>query len=80
MEKSGIPSQALFGSKKSPFEVIAELKPDILCFGYDQRSFNDERLEKFLTENDLHPKIVIIPAFEPEIWKSSKLLIETRDQ
>lgn len=73
VQRSGIVSQAVFGSKESPFDIVAEYKPDILCFGYDQRSFNDERLEKFLTEHNLHPKIVIIPPFEPERWKSSKL-------
>lgn len=73
VQKSGVVSQAVLGSKESPFDLISKHSPDILCFGYDQRSFNDERLEAFLKEHNLHPKIVIIPPFEPEKWKSSKL-------
>gem|GEM_PF-2690181 len=56
--------------------MLSEKKPDILCFGYDQRSFNDDRLHDFLRANNLSPKIVVIPAFEPEKWKSSKLTIQ----
>ena len=52
---------------------IGRFRPDVLAFGYDQRSFNDERLESFLKASELSPDIVIIPPFEPERWKSSKM-------
>lgn len=65
--------EALLGSKTDPYTVIWNKKPDILCFGYDQRSFNDERLSRYLQQHELNPQIVILPAFEPEKWKSSKL-------
>lgn len=65
--------EAILGSFTDHYSVILEKKPDILCFGYDQRSFNDEKLEAYLKVHNLHPKIIIIPPFEPEKWKSSKL-------
>ena len=73
VEKSGISTFAVLGSLVSPYDLILTYLPDILCFGYDQRSFNDERLEQFLLKHNLHPQIVSIPPFEPEKWKSSKL-------
>ena len=66
--------EAILGSLTDHYSVILEKKPDILCFGYDQRSFNDEKLETYLKTHNLHPRIVIIPPFEPEKWKSSKLV------
>jgi glycerol-3-phosphate cytidylyltransferase-like family protein len=58
------------------YSVISEKKPDILCFGYDQRSFNDEKLDEYLKNHHLSPEIIILPPFEPEKWKSSKIILE----
>mgnify|MGYP002346093149 CR=1 FL=1 len=65
--------EALLGSETDHYAVIFEKKPDILCFGYDQRSFNDYRLQEYLQLHHLNPQILILPPFEPEKWKSSKL-------
>lgn len=73
VEKSGLAHEVLLGSLENYYAIIGLKKPDVLCFGYDQRSFNDKRLEEYLVKHHLHPKIVIIPPFEPEKWKSSKL-------
>lgn len=73
VQDAHIASQVVLGSKDLPYAVIEEYQPDILCFGYDQKSFNDERLQKFLTQHHLSPKIIILPAFEADRWKSSKL-------
>lgn len=68
---SGSTDEAILGSETDHYVVILEKKPDILCFGYDQRSFNDEKLQTFLQKNNLSPQIVVLGAFEPEKWKSS---------
>lgn len=65
--------EVVLGSLTDHYTIILEKKPDVLCFGYDQRSFNDKRLEEYLATHHLHPRIVILPPFEPEKWKSSKL-------
>ena len=63
----------ILGSLTNPYECLEEYRPDILCFGYDQRSFNNEQLEEVLKKMQLSPEIVRIAAHEPEIFKSSKL-------
>jgi FAD synthetase len=73
LQESWYTDEAILGSETDHYAVILEKKPDILCFGYDQQSFNDERLQYFLKKNNLYPEIIILPAFQPERWKSSKL-------
>lgn len=65
--------EAILGSETNHYAVIWEKKPDILCFGYDQRSFNDAALDTYLREHNLRPQIITLSAFDPEKWKSSKL-------
>ncbi len=60
-------------SDTHPYQVLLTYRPDILCFWYDQNSFNNEKLEIFLKENHLNPMIIRLPAFNPEKWKSSLL-------
>lgn len=57
---------ALLGDIKDRYKVIRDLKPDVICLGYDQEA-DLEELEKF--------KIPIkrLKAFKPEIYKSSKM-------
>lgn len=70
---SGLTEQAILWSLSDPYKVLLAYKPDILCFGYDQNSFNGVALDQFLQEHNLAPKIVRINSFEPEKWKSSLL-------
>lgn len=73
LQKSGLPHEVILWSLSDYYDVIVQKKPDVLCFGYDQRSFNGEKLNKYLKEHNLAPEIIILEAFEPEKWKSSKL-------
>jgi FAD synthetase len=74
LRDSGIVDEVILGSETNHYAVIWEKKPDVLCFWYDQRSFNNADLEAYLHDIQLHPKIITLPAFEPEKWKSSKLI------
>lgn len=65
--------EAVLGSETDYYRIILDKKPDILCFGYDQRSFNDVRLSEYLHIHQLFLQIVTLPSFQPEKWKSSKL-------
>lgn len=69
----GLADEVILGSETNHYAAIWEKKPDVLCFWYDQRSFNNGDLEQYLHDNQLHPEIITLPAFEPEKWKSSKL-------
>ncbi len=70
---SGLADGVVLWSLSDPYQVILEHTPDILCFGYDQHSFNDKKLEQFLKKNHLNPRIIRLDAFDPEKWKSSLL-------
>ena len=49
-------------SKKE--QVIDEIQPDVICLGYDQAP-------KFQANSPI--KVIRLPAFHPDIYKSSKL-------
>ena len=68
-----VADEVLLGSETDYYAVLSEKKPDVLCFGYDQRSFNGDSLIRYLKEHELSPEIITLDAFEPEKWKSSKL-------
>lgn len=63
----------VLGSNLDPYEVLLAYCPDILCFWYDQKSFNGESLNQFLISHSLTPRIITLDPFEPEKWKSSLL-------
>lgn len=73
VQASGISDRVILGSLEDPYRVILEERPDILCFWYDQNSFNDHKLSLFLEKHHLSPRVVRISAFRPEKWKSSLL-------
>ncbi len=56
----------------SPYLVISELKPDVICLGYDQIDFTD-KLADWIKEQGLHIEIKRLNAFEPEKYHSSLL-------
>ncbi len=70
---SGLVDEVILGSETNHYAVIWEKKPEVLCFWYDQRSFNNADLQLYLQKNNLNPEIITLTAFEPEKWKSSKL-------
>jgi cytidyltransferase-like protein len=70
---SGLSDTVVLGSLSDPYQVLLTYRPDILCFWYDQNSFNNEKLGAFLKEHSLTPQIVRLQSFNPDKWKSSLL-------
>jgi len=68
-----IVNKAILGNKDDKFKVIEELKPNVICIGYDQNSFNNN-LQDELLKRKLNIKVI---KFEkghfPEFFKSSKI-------
>lgn len=58
--------KVILGQIRDPYKVIRLERPNIICLGYDQRSF-DKNLKK------LFPKIKVIrlKSYKPNIYKSS---------
>ena len=72
LRKLGIADESMRGHKGDIFEVIGEVKPDIICLGYDQR-VGEEELAKELKRRNIPARVVRLPSHEPHIYKSSKL-------
>ncbi len=66
--------KAILGDEDGFIAHIAEENPDIIALGYDQRGEYVESLEKELVAAGLHPRIVRLNAFQPETFKTSKLI------
>lgn len=75
VQKCGLVDQAILGSEghdplKDRYAMIEEIKPDVICLGYDQAQFED-RLKKELKEMNLKAEIKVLKPHKPEIYKSS---------
>ncbi|MBW2991221.1 FAD synthase [Candidatus Woesearchaeota archaeon] len=67
----GYVDKAVLGSTDNDkYKIIEEIKPDIICLGYDQTAFVDE-LPAELKKKGLNPEIVRIGAYKAEEHKSS---------
>src|SRR5208282_2881760 len=67
VEESGIPERVILGNLVTDlFQILQELKPDVIALGYDQRVFEEEIAKRF-------PLCTIIRllSFEPDHYKSS---------
>lgn len=53
-------------------DIISSFMPDIICLGYDQRTFVDD-LKNKLSEKNLDIDIKRIDSYKPHLYKSSKL-------
>ncbi len=55
------------------YRVVGRVQPDVVAFGYDQDALKESFL-KFLERTGKQIKVVTLPSFEPEKYKSSKLV------
>ncbi len=72
LKQSGLADEVVFGSLVDRYAVIEKYKPDIIALGYDQK-INLAELKNKLQEFGLRSEIVRLEAFQPEIYKSSKM-------
>jgi len=64
---------AFLGHKEDKYRIIEEIRPNIICIGYDQQSFNNN-LKNKLKKRGLSPKIIKFEkGFKPGLYKTSKL-------
>lgn len=62
--------KAVLGDPTDKYKIIKMVKPDVICLGYDQKVFVD-KIESKLKEFGLHPVVVRIGSFKPEMFKSN---------
>jgi len=67
-----IVDKAILGNVRDKYSVIKKYGPDVICLGYDQK-VNLKELKEKIKEFGLDTKIYKLKAFQPDVYKSSKL-------
>ena len=67
-----IVNQALLGRSGSIFDIVEEIKPNIICLGYDQKVLKQD-LEDELKKRNIKADVVRIGSCMPHLYKSSKI-------
>lgn len=73
-------NEVVLGNLGDKYEVIKEIKPDVICLGYDQNIFVDglkDKLEFFGMEST---EVERMKAYYPEKYKSSKLKLIRKEK
>ena len=65
-----IVDEAVLGNKGNIFNVIEDIKPDVICLGYDQK-IQKEQFEKELKKRNIKADVVRISPYMQHIYKSS---------
>ncbi|MFH0776273.1 MAG: adenylyltransferase/cytidyltransferase family protein [Patescibacteria group bacterium] len=63
--------KAQLGEQKDFLRPIQKIRPDLICLGFDQKTFGITELKVKLKKIDLSPKIIRLKSFHPEKYKSS---------
>ena len=64
---------ARLGDKKDFLKPVQKIRPDVICLGFDQKTFTLTELKTKLKKINLNPKIIRLKSFHPEKYKSSLL-------
>ena|SRR3989344_2368784 len=65
--------QAILGDRKDPYRVIEQVKPDIICLGYDQQHTFALALRDALKIRGMKTRIVMLKPFEADRLKGTHL-------
>ncbi|HLC96243.1 MAG TPA: adenylyltransferase/cytidyltransferase family protein [Candidatus Nanoarchaeia archaeon] len=64
--------KAVLGYDGDKYKIVEETDPEVICLGYDQKSFT-YNLEEQLRQRGLHPHIYRMKPYKEDTYKSSKL-------
>ena len=70
LQQLGIADKVILGNSGDKLKVVVDEQPDIICLGYDQTFFTDKIKER-LQQRGLSVEVVRLPAYKPEVYKSS---------
>jgi len=71
LKKYSIINEIKLGYKNNPYRIIKEIKPDVICLGYDQKAFTKD-LKRQLVKMELKKtKIYRLKSYKPEKYHSS---------
>ena len=63
---------AVLGKQGNIFDIIGEIKPSVICLGYDQKVLKQD-LEDELKKRNIKCDVVRIGSYMPHLYKSSKM-------
>lgn len=72
--------ECVLGDEEGYMPHIIAAKPDVIALGYDQEGEYVEALAQDLAAAGLHARIVRLAAFEPDTYKTSRLLPLAHEQ
>lgn len=64
--------KAVLGNLNDKYSAIKKYRPQVIVLGYDQYVFT-QQLKPILIKNKIAAEIIRLPAYKPEIYKSSIL-------
>lgn len=70
VEKKGIADRVLLGNESNVFDIIEEIKPDVICLGYDQ-FMKEKDLELELKKRKIKVEVIRLNSYHPDKYKSS---------
>lgn len=78
VKECGLVNEALLGTENhdthyDSYELIGEIKPDVVCLGYDQAQFKDKLREELKRMDLENVEIIVLEPHKPEMYKSSIL-------
>ncbi len=68
--ESKLADKVILGNKENIFNIIEEIKPNVICLGYDQ-PIDEIKLKQEINKRKLIIEVVRLKSFKPEIYKSS---------
>jgi len=72
LSKENIADEIIVGREENIYETLNQIKPDVICLGYDQK-MKEKDIELELKKRNLNAKIIRVNSFHPEKYKSSLL-------
>ncbi len=72
LQRLRIADKVVLGNSGDKLKVVEYEKPSVIALGYDQTVFTDKIKEK-LQQRGLEVEVVRLPAFKPDVYKSSLL-------
>ena len=67
-----IVDEAVLGKHGNIFDIIEEIRPNVICLGYDQKVQKQE-LEEELKKRGIKADVIRISSYMPHVYKSSKM-------
>jgi FAD synthetase len=70
LKKLRLINEVKLGYKNNPYRIIKEIKPDVICLGYDQKTFT-KGLNRQLAKMGLKTKVCRLKPYKPGKYHSS---------